>query len=82
MIGYILYMDITDEHFATCTVPVFGLALFSHMYGSSKNLWIVCTSFATCTVPAKYALPFFGTCTVKTPVNKKSMTKKYSQDMD
>ena len=59
-----------EEHFATCTVPVFGSALFSHMYGSSKNLWIVCTSFATCTVPAKYALPFFGTCTVETPARK------------
>ena len=64
-----------DEHFPTCTVPVSGLYLFSHMYGSSLYLWIVCTSFPTCTVPSKYALPFFGTCTVKTPFNKQQFHK-------
>ena len=32
--------------------------------------FLVRTSFATCTVPAKYALPFFGTCTVETPARK------------
>ena len=58
------------KHFATCTVALSGLTLFSDMYGSSWYLWIVCTSFATCTVPAKYALPFFGTCTVETPARK------------
>ena len=60
----------TGKHFATCTVALSGLTLFSDMYGSSWYLWIVCTSFATCTVPAKYALPFFGTCTVETPARK------------
>ena len=52
------------KHFATCAVPVFGLTLFCHMCSSSKNLWIVCTYFATCAVPAKYALPYFPTCAV------------------
>ena len=34
------------------------------MCSSSKNLWIVCTYFATRAVPAKYALPYFPTCAV------------------
>ena len=63
-------IQIEGKHFATCTVALSGLTLFSDMYGSSWYLWIVCTSFATCTVPAKYALPFFGTCTVETPARK------------
>ena len=65
-----MLMYVEGKHFATCTVALSGLTLFSDMYGSSWYLWIVCTSFATCTVPAKYALPFFGTCTVETPARK------------
>ena len=69
-LGRLLLMIFRGKHFATCTVALSGLTLFSDMYGSSWYLWIVCTSFATCTVPAKYALPFFGTCTVETPARK------------
>ena len=51
-----------EEHSPTCMVPLFGLYLFSHMYGSTFYLWIVCTYSHTCTVPSKYAFPFLGPC--------------------
>ena len=68
-------IGLRGKHFPTCMVPVTGLYLFSHMYGSSLYLWIACTSFPTCTVPSKYALRFFGTCMVKTPFNKQQFHK-------